>query len=59
MAVTDVLQKMAGNLMAYYTPATSTKGSIAHNVAKGPEGFQWYEGGVFRIYQNYWKQNIQ
>ncbi|KAI8893311.1 glycoside hydrolase, partial [Globomyces pollinis-pini] len=39
-------KKIAAQLMSYYTPKTSTEGSIHPNSKDGPDGFQWYEGGV-------------
>jgi mannan endo-1,6-alpha-mannosidase len=46
-AVTDALQKMVTNLIKYYVPGkTASTGTILQNPSKGPEGFQWYEGGI-------------
>ena len=38
---------MVGNLMNYYKPGqTAEKGVIRPNTSPGPDGFQWYEGGI-------------
>jgi mannan endo-1,6-alpha-mannosidase len=46
-AVTDALKQMAKNLMGYYScTGCAANGLPLANGASGPEGFQWYEGGV-------------
>ena len=41
------LKKMVTNLMNYYVPGqTAEKGVIRPNTSPGPDGFQWYEGGI-------------
>ncbi|KAI8893312.1 glycoside hydrolase [Globomyces pollinis-pini] len=39
-------KKVAAQLMSYYTPKTSGGGSILPSAKNGPEGFQWFEGGI-------------